>query len=387
MYRNVSLVIFVFLVFRFVVPLRAGLAAKTLLALFFFASLMKQQVFLRLGGYFFSPELPKIFIEAYSVIFFAAALLAFFVFCRDVFLLSSWLVRLLSGAQICRRGLSIRAAAFMFAAAALVSAYGVYEAQRQPRVVMREAEIAGLGEEFDGYRIALLSDLHISASRGREWTEELASRVNGLEPDLILLAGDTVDGLPDVRAEDCGPIAELRAGDGVCGVLGNHEYYFGWRAWKRRLEELGVKILINENIVLRRGDGALAVAGLPDSIAVRYGAESPDIAKALSGITSGVPVIIIDHRPASARRNAEAGASVQLSGHTHGGMVSGLRAVVAGYNSGYVEGWYEVGGMKLFVSPGTGVWNGFLLRLGVPSEITLLTLKSGINGNQRSHMR
>ena len=85
----------------------------------------------------------------------------------------------------------------------------------------------------------------------------------------------------------------------------------------------------------------------------------------------------MDHRPGNARANAAAGADLQLSGHTHGGMVWGLARVIAKYNGGFVNGWYGVDGMKLFVSPGTGIWNGFLTRIGVPSELTVLTLRRG----------
>lgn len=98
--------------------------------------------------------------------------------------------------------------------------------------------------------------------------------------------------------------------------------------------------------------------------------------KALAGVAAGVPKIILDHQPGAAKRNAAAGADLQLSGHTHGGMVPGLSQLVKKFNGGYVNGWYEVDGMKLYVSPGTGIWNGFLTRLGVPAEITVMNLSS-----------
>ena len=173
------------------------------------------------------------------------------------------------------------------------------------------------------------------------------------------------------------PLAGLRARDGVFGVLGNHEYYFGWREWTVRLEELGADILFDEHRIIRRGDAALAVAGLPDGYSARYGGGAPDARRALEGAPEGAFVIVMDHRPGNARANAAAGADLQLSGHTHGGMVRGLARVIAKYNGGFVNGWYDVDGMKLFVSPGTGIWNGFLTRLGVPSELTVLTLRRG----------
>ena len=189
---------------------------------------------------------------------------------------------------------------------------------------------------------------------------------------MILITGDFIDGTVEARRADVEPLARLRARDGVFGVAGNHEYYFGWREWTARFEELGIRMLANENAAIRRGEAALTVAGLPDGYIERTEAR-----KALEGAPEGAFVVLMDHRPGNARANVEAGVDLQLSGHTHGGMVWGLARVIAKYNGGFVNGWYDVDGMKLFVSPGTGIWNGFLTRLGVPSELTVLTLRSG----------
>ena len=68
--------------------------------------------------------------------------------------------------------------------------------------------------------------------------------------------------------------------------------------------------------------------------------------------------------------------SLQLSGHTHGGMVRGLDRIVARANNGYVSGFYRVGEMQLYVNNGTGLWPGFALRIGVPAELTEFTLRA-----------
>ncbi|EPM82368.1 metallophosphoesterase, partial [Pseudomonas syringae pv. actinidiae ICMP 18804] len=75
--------------------------------------------------------------------------------------------------------------------------------------------------------------------------------------------------------------------------------------------------------------------------------------------------------------SAAAGVGLQLSGHTHGGMIKGLDLVVRSANQGFVSGSYDIGNMRLYVSNGTGLWNGFPVRLGVPAEITEITLRSG----------
>ncbi|OUO93689.1 metallophosphoesterase [Cloacibacillus sp. An23] len=384
MFRTVAILLVLYPLARFVLPLRASWPVKAALSAFIVAAAFKQQFFTRFGGHFFSPELPKPLIEGYTVVFAALAALVLLTLCRDLWLTARCAARAVSALRsdsgnfygiFDGSGLSPRAAAAMLTLSVAVGVYGVYEAQRQPRVVEREAALAGLPPEFDGCRIVLLSDMHISASRRAPWTEELVRRVDALSPDLILITGDFIDGAVNARRADVEPLAGLRAKEGVFGVFGNHEYYFGWREWGAKFEEFRIRMLANESAVIERGGGALVVAGLADEYAPRGGAEGPDVRKALAGAPEGAPVILMDHRPGRALENALAGADLQLSGHTHGGMVWGLAEVIAKYNGGYVNGWYDAGGMKLFVSPGTGIWNGFLVRIGVPAELTVLTLR------------
>jgi predicted MPP superfamily phosphohydrolase len=86
-------------------------------------------------------------------------------------------------------------------------------------------------------------------------------------------------------------------------------------------------------------------------------------------------VILLDHQPRNARHAASRGVALQLSGHTHGGMIVGLDRVVARANNGFVSGRYDVDGMTLYLNNGTALWPGFALRLGVPSELTRITLR------------
>ena len=84
--------------------------------------------------------------------------------------------------------------------------------------------------------------------------------------------------------------------------------------------------------------------------------------------------LMLSHRPSLAPESAKAGASLQLSGHTHGGLILPVTPLIAAFNGGYVSGPYTVDGMPLYVSSGSGLWGGIPLRLFVPSEITLITL-------------
>jgi uncharacterized protein len=138
---------------------------------------------------------------------------------------------------------------------------------------------------------------------------------------------------------------------------------------------MGMRVLENDHAVLERDGGRLVLAGVTDLSARRTGHPAPDLAAAIKDAPKDVPVILLDHQPRDAPRAAALGIALQLSGHTHGGMVVGLDRLTARANNGYVSGQYEIDGMTLYVNNGTALWPGFALRLGRPSELTRITLR------------
>ncbi|MGH8153592.1 MAG: metallophosphoesterase, partial [Rhodanobacteraceae bacterium] len=168
--------------------------------------------------------------------------------------------------------------------------------------------------------------------------------------------------------------ATLHARDGVLAIPGNHEYYADYRGWMAAYDRLGLPMLANRRMLITRGADSMAVAGLTDRQSRGFGEPPPDLDAALAGIPPGVPVILLDHQPVNARANAAAGVGLQLSGHTHGGQIPGIAVITRRANHGFISGLYQVGTMQLYVSNGTGLWNGLILRLGHPSEITELVL-------------
>ena len=178
-----------------------------------------------------------------------------------------------------------------------------------------------------------------------------------------------------MRRADIEPLRALRARDGVWVVSGNHEYFFEHDAWMQHYADLGMHVLANAHTTLVRGGGALVLAGVNDRSAFATRHPGPDLDAALAGSPSGVPIVLLDHQPRNAPLAAARGVALQLSGHTHGGMILGLDRLVARGNGGFVSGMYKVGGMMLYVSNGTALWPGFALRLGRPSELTLFTLR------------
>ena len=139
------------------------------------------------------------------------------------------------------------------------------------------------------------------------------------------------------------------------------------------LPTLGIRMLHNEHVLT--GGDAVVLAGVTDPVAGIMGKEVPDIRKALAGAPEKGVRILASHQPRLAPEAAAHGVDLQVSGHTHGGMIAGIDRLVARFNEGFVSGLYTVGGMKLYVSNGAGIWNGFPIRIGVPSEIVLIRLR------------
>ena len=262
------------------------------------------------------------------------------------------------------------------AIALILSAYGVTQALRIPTATTVEIAVDGLPPEFDGYRILQLSDLHISTLFHAPWVSSMVDAANKEAADVIVISGDLVEGSLDARHEDVQPLQRLRAPDGVFMSPGNHEYYFDYAGWMARFAALGLHPLANSHVVIRRQGAEIVLAGVTDATAISTGLPGPDVQKALAGAPPNIPVVLLAHQPGLAPAAAEAGASVQLSGHTHGGMIVGLRSIVASANSGFVSGLYEVNGMPLYVSNGTALASGFAVRLGVPSEMTMVVLRA-----------
>ena len=264
------------------------------------------------------------------------------------------------------------------AIAAALAAIGVHQAIRVPPVKDIEIGIRGLSPHFDGYTMLQLTDLHISRLFPASWTRAVVERSNSLGANLIVVTGDLIDGPLASRRTDVEPLRDLHAADGVYVIPGNHEYFFDYRAWMTHYAAMGMRVLENDHAILDRDGGQLVIAGVTDPSARRNGDPVPDLAAAIKGAPAGVPVILLDHQPGDAPRAAALGVALQLSGHTHGGMVIGLDRLAARANGGYVSGRYEVDGMTLYVNNGTGLWPGFALRLGRPSELTRITLRLAV---------
>ena len=369
MFNLVSGLPWLFVVVRFILPLPWPWPLEALLAVILLIG-SRYHYFSRLSsGSVFSPEFPRPLVIAFNVVMGTVIFLAMFQIALDV---ASLTVALFTG-HFPMLVPEVRYAAGL--AALCLSGFAVNRAIIVPPLKDIEIAIPGLAKEFDGYRIVQLTDLHISRLFPAAWTEAMVAKTNALGTDLIVITGDFIDGSLENRRADVEPLRRLSASDGIYAISGNHEYFFDAEAFLRHFKAMGMQLLSNSHAVIERGAAKLVVAGVPDRSAVRHGFAAPDLAAALEGAPDRAPVILLDHQPMNARTAAELGVALQLSGHTHGGMIRGMDRLLSRANNGFVSGLYEVGSMQLYVNNGTAIWPGFALRLGRPAELTRITLR------------
>jgi predicted MPP superfamily phosphohydrolase/uncharacterized protein YhhL (DUF1145 family) len=369
LFHIVTALLWLFVLLRFLIPLPWNPGAMFVVALILLVGSQHHLLSRRLFGSTFSPEMPRALGIVANVLFGTLLLLATFQTALDLLVLAG---SLLTGTYLAPP----LVARYMVGATALALAiFGVSQAVRVPPIKELEISLPNLPAEFDGYRMIQLTDLHLSRLFGAAWAQEVVARANAQDIDLIVITGDLMDGTLEARKDDIEPLRDLRAKDGVFVIPGNHEYYFGYEGWMRKYQELGMTRLANSHVLLSRGSSTIVLAGITDSASLRFGLPGPDLRKALEGAPTGAPIILLDHQPKGAPRAAQAGVSLQLSGHTHGGMIRGLDQLVARFNNGFVSGFYDIDGMQLYVNNGTALWNGFALRIGVPSELTVITLR------------
>jgi uncharacterized protein len=361
--------IYLLLVTRFIWPLELPLSIKIVAAVLALVALQFHRWSKLSSGSVFSPEFPRPVVVLFNGAFGAIILLVLLQLLLDGGLLFGMLIH--GGIVSAPDGVRYAIAAL----AAVAAAIGVHQAMRIPPLKDIEVGIQGLPRQFDGYTILQLTDLHISRLFPASWASAVVERSNELGVDLIAITGDLIDGTLDARRIDIEPLRDLKATDGVYVISGNHEYIFGYSTWMAHFAALGLLSLENRHIVLDRNGGKLVLAGITDRAWRRTGHPVRDLAAVLEGAPKGAPVILLDHQPSDARHAAKLGVALQLSGHTHGGLILGIDRLAARANAGYVSGRYDVDGMTLYVNNGTALWPGFALRLGRPSELTRITLR------------
>jgi len=261
--------------------------------------------------------------------------------------------------------------------------YGYAEAKRLATVVDVDVPIAGLPDALEGFTVAQVSDIHIGPNIKGGYLRAVVEKVNALQPDLIAVTGDLVDGSVRDLAADVAPLQSLRSKHGTFFCTGNHEYYSDAVSWCAHLETLGLQVLNNRHVVVEHGGASLVVAGVTDHRAETVlASHRTDPHGCVDGAPDCDVRLLLAHQPPSIHeaKDVRVGPArrpfdLQLSGHTHGGQFIPWNLLV-GMAMPVTSGLAQFDKTWIYVNQGTGYW-GPPLRLGVPAEITRLRLVRG----------
>lgn len=248
--------------------------------------------------------------------------------------------------------------------AVLCSFWSLYEGVKIPRIKQVIIESYKIAEEKT---IVVLSDIHLSRSVYTNKIKALVEKVNALNPDIIVLPGDTVDDKPEYTSKGLKLLSRLKAKEGIYVTSGNHEFYVGYNESMRQLKSAGFTPLDNIKVQLN----GLCLAGIPDlSSAAQWGFTVDWSAVCLQSTQFRV---LLSHKPILP--NETNAADLIISGHTHGGQIFPFHLFSWYYNSKLLAGLYQPKiGKNVYVSRGSGQW-GPQMRFLAPSEITVLKLR------------
>jgi len=257
------------------------------------------------------------------------------------------------------------------AAAAAVGTvgYGTWNVVKGPAVKHVTVPLAKLPRGAHGFRIAVVSDIHLSSVLGRRFAQRVTDTINATQPDLITVVGDLVDGDVDELAASVEPLRGLRSRHGTFFVTGNHEYFSGAEQWVEKVRELGWQPLENARTALPGFD----LAGVNDLGGESTG-QGPDFGKALGDRDPTRAAVLLAHQPVVIHDAVRYGVDLQLSGHTHGGQMWPATYIAEAANPTNA-GLERYGDTQLYVSRGAGAW-GPPVRIGAPSDITIVELAS-----------
>ena len=331
------------------------------------------------------------FITFISIFLFLCATVAWFV---------SWAV-----ARICHHTMPFAPFAYTGLAVVVLFLVVIFYGYRFGRFRLRVQQTTYTSVQvpavFDGYKIVHISDLHLSSlADSPAFLQRVIDTINAQHPDLICFTGDFVG----FGVEEAIPFTEmlrqLHAKDGIASVLGNHDfalYHHGLSSAQKegkveqlatyQRDTLGWKLLRNQSFVITRGSGALQIIGVDNASCQGQGFQTvyrADLPKAMQTFTispdslfaSSPFKILLSHDPSHWRAEVLPNTDIPLtfSGHTHAGQMRILGYSLSSLMFTESEGWYHIGDQSLYIN--TGIGCTLPVRIGVPAEITIVTLKN-----------
>lgn len=249
----------------------------------------------------------------------------------------------------------------------------------RPRVVQKQLFLTRWPERMNGFSIALLSDFHFDPHFSVHPLHAAIPMVNGLHPDLIVLAGDFVtksflkdDEKAASAAEPCAHLLRrMSAPRGLWAVMGNHDDSTDVEHVTGALQAEGIHVLANQSEAIEHDGTRVWLSGVNDVLG-----HTADLSKTLHPVPADEAVILLAHEPDFADEVARFPVDLQLSGHSHGGQIRVPflpPLYLPPLARKYVLGRYQVGRLCLYTTAGLGTI-GVPMRLNCPPEITLLTL-------------
>lgn len=253
-----------------------------------------------------------------------------------------------------------------FGASALLGVYGMLNA-RKIRVKRIAVKLPNLPTSWNGRMAALVSDTHLGHVHGVEFMRNIVHMLRSLRPDVIFITGDLYDGSKADLEDLVAPWKELSPPFGAYFVTGNHEEFSDRRKYLQAVAGAGIQVLNNEKVTI---DG-LQLVGVHDR---ELG--NPDQLRSIleaSGIDRDRASILLAHVPQRLAISEEAGISLQLSGHTHGGQIFPFTWITQRIFREYTYGLKRFRDLMVYTSSGAGTW-GPPMRVGTQSEIVLIRL-------------
>jgi uncharacterized protein len=293
---------------------------------------------------------------------------------RDLLLVVAWIVDVAAPGALPLPGIRSATAAAVPLLAFAMTFLGFINARRTAGVVRVDIPVADLPAALHGFTIVQISDIHVGPTIRGRYVEAIVEAVNRLNPDVVAITGDLVDGSVAELGDHVAPLQRLASRHGSYFVTGNHEYYSGVEAWMAQLERLGIAVLQNRHVVIDRDGAKLVLAGVSDYSAGHFHeSHRSDPKAAIAGAPADAAMkILLAHQPRSAPAAAQAGFDLQLSGHTHGGQFLPWNFLVQ-LQQPFTAGLHAIDQLRIYVSRGTGYW-GPPKRFGAPSEITEIRL-------------
>ncbi|MDR3772666.1 MAG: metallophosphoesterase [Terracidiphilus sp.] len=256
---------------------------------------------------------------------------------------------------------------FFLDVALAVGFYGLLNARRV-RIRRVSIRLANLPLSWRGRRALLVSDLHLGHVNALRFSRRIATLAAGLEPDAIFIPGDFFDGAKADPDRLAAPFKRLSPPFGMYFSTGNHDEFGDTARFLAALTRAGVRVLANEKVVV---DG-LQILGVPyhdTTFPIRLRA-SLEAMKLDRGSAS----ILLNHVPNRLPIVEEAGVSLQLSGHTHGGQIFPFTWLTRRVFGKFTHGLNMFGALQVYTSYGAGTW-GPPMRVGTTPEMVLLTFE------------